>query len=143
MPVGSLFTVAVFEISVPLSKSPTVTWKDKVFVSYACKSTFIPFANVSAVSCDCTSSSTFMLPSTNVVPSGTVSFTVTVVGAVPVELSSVIVYVIVFPTFTSVPLAGSAVLLGITFGLFTVSTTVSVSTSFTVAVFVISLSNTP
>ena len=48
-----------------------------------------------------------MLFTTNVVPVGTVSFTIAVVGAVPLLLSNVIVYVIGSPAFTSVPACGS------------------------------------
>ena len=99
--VGVSFTVAVFSIFVPLSKSFTLTLNSTVVLSPASKSTFIPFANSSnvlLVAC----SFTFILPSTNVVPAGIVSFTVTSVGAVPLLLSNVIIYVISSFNFTSV-----------------------------------------
>ena len=80
--VGSSSTVAVFLIGVPFSKSFTVTLNSTVFVSPADKSTEIPFAKFSAVF-SVSEPPTFMLSSTNVVPVGTVSFTVTFVGAVP------------------------------------------------------------
>ena len=82
-----------------------------------------------------------MLPAIKLVPVGTVSFTFTVVGAVPVLLSSLIVYVIISFCFTST-FAGLASLLGITFGLFTSIVTVFVSVPSTFAVFVNSFSNT-
>ena len=82
-----------------------------------------------------------MLPSTNVVPVGIVSCTVTVVGAVPVLLSSVMQYVISSSVVTFVPLAGLADLLISTFGLFTVSVISVVGVPSTVAVFLIVLSN--
>ena len=68
------------------------------------------------------------------------SCTVTVVGAVPLLLSNLIVYVIISPCFTSVP-AGLASFEATTFGLFTVIFSVFVLVSFTVAVFEISFSN--
>ena len=89
-PVGTSFTVAVFLICVPSSWSFTVTLNSTVFVSPALKSTLIPLVNSSAVF-PVAESPTLMLPSTNVVPVGTVSFTVTVSGAVPWLLSNVIV----------------------------------------------------
>ena len=83
-----------------------------------------------------------MLSSTNVVPSGTLSFTFTVVGAVPVLLFRVIRYVIVSPTITcSFPVDVKASFLIETCGFLTVSVTVSVGILFTVAVFVISFCN--
>ena len=83
-------TVAVFLISALSSSSSTVTLNSTVFVSPASRLTSIPLARVSAVSA-VAEPPTFMLPSTNVVPSGISSFTVTVSGAVPRLLSIVIV----------------------------------------------------
>ena len=83
-----------------------------------------------------------MLPGTNVVPAGTVSFTVTVSGAVPVLLSNVIIYVISCPS-TTFPSAGSAVLCACTFGLLTVFVVSPVGVPSTVAVFLISLVKLP
>ena len=91
-----------------------------VFVSPVARSTEIPLARVSSVS-PVAEPPTFMLPSTNVVPSGISSFTVTVSGAVPRLLSIVIIYVISSSVVTFVPLAGSDVLCASTFGLFTSS----------------------
>ena len=98
----------------------------------------MPFDKFSAVSA-VTIPPTFMLPSIKFVPAGIVSFTVTVSGAVPVELSSVIIYVISSPASTFAPLSGTEVLLNLTFGLFTVSVTSSVGISSTVAIFPIVL----
>ena len=81
-----------------------------------------------------------MLPVTNVVPAGTVSFTVTSAGAVPLLLSNVIIYVISCPS-TTFPSAGSAVFVNLTSDLFTVSVTSSVGVPSTVAVFVITFVN--
>ena len=97
--VGSSSTVAVFLICVPLSKSFTVTLNSTVFVSPAAKSTEIPLAKFAAVF-SVSNPPTFTLPSTNVVSSGIVSFTVTVSGAVPLLLSNVIIYVICCPATT-------------------------------------------
>ena len=133
--VGSSSTVAVFLIGVPLFWSFTVTLNSTVFVSPAANVTSIPLASVSSVSA-VTEPPTFTLPSTNVVPSGIVSFTVTVSGAVPLLLSNVIIYVICCPA-TTFPSAGSAVLCASTFGLFTVSVVSSVGSPSTYAVFLI------
>ena len=140
--VGTSFTVAVFDICALFSKSFTVTLNDNSATSCADNSTFIPLANSSAVYLVVLSFNTIESV-TNVVPSGTLSFTFTVVGAVPVLLSKVIVYVIVSFCFTSTSLVGFDVLLGITFGLFTVFVTVFVSVEFTLAVFSIVFSNIP
>ena len=83
-----------------------------------------------------------MLPVTNVVPSGTVSFTVTSAGAVPVLLSIVIIYVISCPA-TTFPFAGSAVFVNLTSDLFTVSVTSSVGVPSTIAVFLITFVKLP
>ena len=88
--VGTSFTVAVFDIVSLFAKSFTVTLNDNVATSCADKSTFIPLANSSSVYLVVLSFNTTE-PVTNVVPSGTLSFTFTVVGAVPVLLSKVIV----------------------------------------------------
>ena len=88
--VGSSFTVAVFLIGVPFAKSFTVTLNSTVFVSPTSKSTEIPFAK-STAELSVSVPPTFMLPCTNVVPVGTVSFTFTVSGAVPLLLSIVII----------------------------------------------------
>ena len=131
----------MFVICVPLSISCTVTWNDNVFTSCGAKFMLIPlFKSFSTLSKGFPSRD--ILPSSNVVPLGTVSFTFTLVGAVPRLLSNLIVYVILSPAFTSVP-ALSDSLVTITFGLFTVSCTEFVFTSFTVAVFEICFSNVP
>ena len=57
------------------------------------------------------------LPSINVVPVGILSVNTTVVGAVPVLLSNVILYVISSLVVTFVPFSGLALLLISTFGL--------------------------
>ena len=85
------FTVATFSIFVLSSKSFTLTLNSTFFVSLAFKSTEIPLAKLSAFKSVLSSFPTFMLPSINVVPVGIVSITFTVVGAVPILLSSVIV----------------------------------------------------
>ena len=140
--VGSSSTVAIFLIIVPLFKSVTFTLNSNVLLSPASIVTSIPLANSSAVF-PVAEPPTFILPSTNVVPVGMLSFTITVSGAVPFVLSNVIVYVISFPTFTLLPVAGSDVLLTSTFGLFTVSVTSSVGVPSTIAVFPISFLNSP
>ena len=139
-PVGTSFTVAVFLIGVLSSWSFTVTLNSTVFVSPASKCTWIPLARVSSVSA-VVWFPTFTLPVTNVVPAGTVSFTVTSAGAVPLLLSNVIIYVISCPATTLLPLAGSAVFVNLTSDLFTVSVTSSVGVPSTVAVFVITFVN--
>ena len=63
------------------------------------------------------------------------SFTITVVGAVPSLLSNVIVYVMVSPFSTVLPELGLEALLISTFGLFTIVCTSFVSSPSTVAVF--------
>ena len=123
-----------------MSKFPTFTWKDNVLIWCAEIDTLIPSAKSDSL-LSIVKPSKVMFPA-NVVPVGTVSFTSTLVGAVPLLLSNLIVYVIMSPSFTSVPGCGLDSLLAITFGLFTVFVTVFVSTSFTFAVFVISFSNT-
>ena len=85
---------------------------------------------------------TLILPSSNVVPSGILSFTFTVDGAVPL-FDRFIVYVILSPAFTLLPLAGSDVLLYVRSDLFTVSVTSSVFSPSTVAVFLICFTNSP
>ena len=137
--VGLLLTVAVFSIDVPLFWSFTVTLNSTVFVSPASKSTEIPFAR-STAELSVSVPPTFMLPCTNVVPAGIVSFTVTVSGAVPLLLSNVIIYVISCPS-TTFPFAGFAVLCACTFGLFTVFVVSPVGVPSTVAVFFISFVN--
>ena len=127
----------MFLICVLLFRSFTVTLNSTVFVSPAGTSTFIPLASVSAVF-SVAKPPTFMLPFTNVVPSGILSFTFTIVGAVPVLLSSVMQYVISCPAITF-PFAGLADLLISIFGLFTVSSTSFVGVPSTVAVFLIVL----
>ena len=89
-----------------MSKSPTVTSKLTVVSpatspTLAGTSTSIPFAKSSAV-CSVTAPFTFMLSLTNVVPSGIVSATVAFPATSPVFVT-VIVYVIVSPASTSVP----------------------------------------
>ena len=79
-----------------------------------------------------------MLPSLKLVPVGILSFTSTVAGAVP-SFVRFIVYVILSPAFTVLPLAGTDVLLYFTSDLFTTSFTGSVFSPSTTAVFSISL----
>ena len=123
-----------------MSRSFTVTLNSTVFVSPASKSTEIPFTKLSCVNSGLSSAPTFMLPLINVVPVGTESFTVTVSGAVPLLLSSVIMYVISCPSITF-PSAGSAVLCAFTFGLFTVFVSSPVGSPSTIAVLFISFVN--
>ena len=86
------------------------------------------------------------LSSTNVVPSGIVSFTSALVGAFPSVLSKWIVYVISSPSVTVLPFAGFDVLLYFKSALFTIVVTSFVGSSelsgfpgslFTVPVFAI------
>ena len=84
-----------------------------------------------------------MLFGTNVVPVGIVSFTFTVVGAVPFVFFNSIVYVISSPTSTSVLFAGDDSFLYSTNGLFTVVFTVFVLLSSTDAVLVIVFVTSP
>ena len=74
-------------------------------------------------------------PSTSSVPSGIVSFTFTVVGAVPFVLSSVMVYVMISPSLTSFPFAGDADFPNLTSALFIIVSTELVSFPSTVALF--------
>ena len=119
--------------------SCTLTWNDNVFTSCGAILTLIPLFKSSSKLSTC-SPSKDILPSSNVVPLGASSFTTTLVEAVPWLLSNLIVYVILSPAFTSVPSLSDS-LVAITFGLFTVSCTEFVFTSFTIAVFEISFSN--
>ena len=75
-----------------------------------------------------------MLFSSNIVPSGAASFTNAVVGAVPLLLSSVIVYVIISFSFTSEFTAGSASFQNFKSDLFTVFITGPTSLPSTYAV---------
>ena len=63
-----------------------------VFILSASTVTSIPLDRFSAVKFVCACPPIFMLPSTNSVPSGIVSFTFTVSDNVPVMLSNFIVY---------------------------------------------------
>ena len=135
--VGVSFTVATFLICVLLSISCTLTLNSSVVLSPASRSTAIPLAKSSAVLL-VELPPTFMLPSTKLVPSGIISFTIAVVGAVPLLLSNVIVYVISLFTVTFAPLSGSEDLWAIKSALFTSVSTSFVGFSFTVAVFIIS-----
>ena len=97
-------TVALFLINVPSFKLFTVTWKLTLAVLPAGTSTEIPCSNSSSVyvlSVLIWTLSTFttMLPWANVVPSGALSLTIVVVGAVP-SLLRFIVYVIFSPSTT-------------------------------------------
>ena len=135
--VGSSSAYAIFVIGSPLFRSFTVTWNSTVFACPSGTSTSIPWLKLSCVSSAFDSPPTFMLPGTNVVPSGIVSFTVVVVGAVPSFLT-VIVYVIGLSFVTLVPSSGSAVLLGTMCGLCTSILTSFVGSSSTTAPFTIS-----
>ena len=110
--------------------------------SFSGNVTSIPFVVKSSNLFPISSLFTLMLPSTNVVPSGILSFTSTVAGAVP-SFVKFIVYVISSPAFTVLPLAGIDVLLYATSDLFTVSVTSSVSSLSTTAVFLICFINSP
>ena len=74
---------ALFLIMYPLSKSFTVTLNSTVLVSPAGTVTSIPFVVKSSKVFPKSASFILMLPSTNVVPSGMLSFTTNVIGAVP------------------------------------------------------------
>ena len=140
--VGSSSTVATFLIFVPLSKSCTVTLNSTVLLSSGFNVSSIPVVVKSAnsyVSCE---PSTTILPSTNVVPVGIVSFTIAVSGAVPSFLT-VIVYVISSPASTVSPLGGTDVFSPFTSALFTISVTGSVGSLSTTAVFTIFFLNSP
>ena len=128
----------MFLILLSFAWSCTVTLNFTVFVSPAFICTLIPFVNWLCVISGFSSPSISTLPLIKLVPVGTVSFTVTSAGAVPVLLSNVIVYVIVCPS-TTFPFAGTAVLCAITFALFTVLVISPVGFPSTVAVFLISL----
>lgn len=83
--VGSSSTVAILFISVLLLKSFTLTWNSNVLVCPAFKYTSIPlYKSVDVYHID--EPPIFILPSTKLVPVGIMSFTLTVVGAVPVLL---------------------------------------------------------
>ena len=84
---GFSFMVATFLIVFPLFKSFTVTLNTTSLLSPAGKSTFIPLAKSSAVLLSSTIPLICILPSTNVVPVGILSFTIALVGAVPLLLS--------------------------------------------------------
>ena len=133
----------MFIILSSLFISFTVTLNSTVVVSPSNISTLIPLVKLSCVNSALLSPPTLMLPGTNVVPVGMLSFTVTVSGAVPLLLSNVIIYVISFPAVTLVPASGSDVLLGITFGLCTSTFTSFVVFSSTTAAFTISDSYCP
>ena len=136
--VGSSSIVATFLICVLLPKSFTVTVNSSTLLSPASKPTLIPFAK-SASSFPIVSPSSFMLPVTNVVPSGISSFTTTSPGAVP-WLFKFILYVISSSAVTSIPLAGSDSFVAVMFGLCTSSVTSFVSLPSTTAIFSIVLS---
>ena len=113
-----------------------------VLLSSGFNATSIPVVVKSAnsyVSCE---PSTTILPSTNVVPVGIVSFTIAVSGAVPSFLT-VIVYVISSPASTVSPLGGTDVFSPFTSALFTISVTGSVGSLSTNAVFTMSFLNSP
>ena len=103
--VGVSSTKAVFLIVssyVPSVKSFTVTWKVKLVSFCAPTFTSIPLSKSSFVNVPSFSvpfSTIFMLPSTNVVPSGIVSFTITFLSKSPVFVTFT-VYVIVSPSPT-------------------------------------------
>ena len=100
----------MFATIVPFSKSPTVTLNSIFVLSPAGTSSLIPSAKFVSVNSSCASSFIVMLPSTNVVPSGILSFTSTSAGAVPFVLSKFIVYVISSPSFTVSPSSALATL---------------------------------
>ena len=121
----------------PLSKSFTVTLNSTVLVCPAGTNTFIPFVVKSSNVFPNSSPFTFILPSTNVVPSGMLSVTFNVIGAVPSVFSSTITYLISSFAVTFSPLAGSDVLPILTCALFTCVVVSFVGVSSTKAVFLI------
>ena len=129
--------VATFLIIAPLSKSFTVTWNSTVVSSPTVTSTFIPWLKFSCVNSALDSPPTFMLPGTNVVPSGIVSFTVVVPSVLPSFLI-VIVYVIESFAVRLVPSSGSASFTAVICGLYTSTLTSFVGSSSTTAPFTIS-----
>ena len=129
-------TVATFSIVSLLFKSFTVTLNSTVLVCPAFNVTLIPLDKFVDVY-DVDEPPTLILPYTNDVPVGMLSFTITVAGAVPLLLSSVIVYVIISSFSTILPELGLAVLLNVTFGLLTIVCTWLVDVPSTVPVFVI------
>src|SRR5699024_4175009 len=120
--VGFSSTVAMFLIWSSSSRSFTVTLNSNVVLSPAFKFTSIPLANSSA-ELPVDEPFTFILPGTNVVPVGMLSFTTTVAGAFPVLLSNVIMYVISLFAVTVLPDSGIEDLLYFTSAFFTVSVT--------------------
>ena len=99
------FTYALLDI-VPVAPLFTVTWNVTVVVpafspNLAGTFTSIPLAKSSAVNSLFATPATTMLPSTNVVFSGIVSFTIAVPSAEPLFVT-VIVYVIVSSSTTAV-----------------------------------------
>ena len=117
--VGSSSILATFLIGVLLPRSFTVTLNSNVVLSPAFKFTSIPLANSSA-ELPVDEPFTFILPGTNVVPVGMLSFTTTVAGAFPVLLSNVIMYVISLFAVTVLPASGIEDLLYFTSALFTI-----------------------
>ena len=136
--VGVSFTFATFVIGSKSSISFTVTSNVTLDIDFAATVTLKPASNCSFEYVP--APSTFILPSTSVVPVGIVSCTFTVPGAVPLLLSNVIVYVIFCPCITSSPLAGSDDLLASIFGVYSGTSSAFVDVPSTTAVFLIILS---
>ena len=100
--VSTSSTVALFVIVFvyfPVSISSTVTWKLRVVCPLSGTFTSMPAFRFSFVWSSLLSSFTFILPSTNVVPSGASSFIITSFAKSP-SFVTVIVYVIFSPSVT-------------------------------------------
>ena len=130
-------TYAVFLISLLASVTSTIKLTS---VSDSLPTvTSIPFFKLSEVNSVLFSPPTFTLPSTNFVPSGTSSFTIAFPSNPPLFFTFIL-YVILSPFVTYAnPLDNSASLLTLITGSTYVFSVVSVGTSFTVAVFLISV----
>ena len=128
------FMYAVFFIFVPSANLFTVTLNSRTFSCPTPTVKLIPFAKSFAVLPSLATSSIFILPSTNVVPVGTVSFTITLPSLVPSFLTFIL-YVISSPSTTLLPLDGALSLCAVIFGFVTFVVTLFVSSLSTVAWF--------
>ena len=128
------FMYAVFFIFVPLANLFTVTLNSTATSLPTPTVKLIPFAKSVAFFVISIASPIFMLPSTNVVPAGIVSFTVTLPSLVPSFLTFIL-YVISSPSTTLLPLDGALSLCAVIFGFVTFVVTLFVSSLSTVAWF--------
>ena len=135
------FIYAVFFIFVPSANLFTVTLNSRTFSCPIPTVKLIPFAKSFAVLPSLATSSIFILPSTNVVPVGTVSFTITLPSLVPSFLTFIL-YVISSPSKTLFPLDGVLSLWAKIFGFVTFVVTLFVSSLSSVAWFSNVLLNT-